>query len=74
MKTSSNTDVPSFVSGRHLAIFDPHCKFLPGLAAENPGKRIDFVANPVADNFPDQARNLRRMSQELSQKMAQDAF
>lgn len=55
----ANTDVPSFVSGRYLAIFDPHCRFLPGLAADNPGKRIDFVANPVADDFPDQVRSLK---------------
>ena len=36
------------------AIFDPHCRFLPALSAANPGKRIDFVANPVAQQHPDQ--------------------
>ena len=38
------TDVPSFVSGRHVVYFDPHCAFLPNISALNPGKRIDFVA------------------------------
>lgn len=38
------TDVPSFVSGRHIVLFDPHCTFLPSISALNPGKRIDFVA------------------------------
>lgn len=53
-----HADVPSFVSGRHLAIFDPHCSFLPGLAADNPGKRIDFVANPLGQEFRDQVGSL----------------
>ena len=48
------TDVVSFVSGRNLAIFDPHCSVLPSITAAEPGKRIDFVGNPVGDEYPDQ--------------------
>eukprot|EP00198_Chlamydomonas_reinhardtii_P000860 XP_001690195.1 predicted protein [Chlamydomonas reinhardtii] len=49
------TDVPSFVSGRHLVIFDPHCRHLPNISATNPGKRIDFVTySDVAAQYRDQ--------------------
>ena len=48
------TDVVSFVSGRSLAIFDPHCTALPSVTAAEPGKRIDFVATSIVDEFPDQ--------------------
>ena len=48
------TDMPSFVSGRHVVFFDPHCAFLPNVNAANPGKRIDFVANDVLGANPDQ--------------------
>lgn len=41
------TDLPSFVSGRHLVMFDPHATFLPNVSASNPGKKIDFVASKV---------------------------
>ena len=37
------TDMPSFVSGRHVVFFDPSCAFLPNVTAANPGKRVDFV-------------------------------
>jgi sacsin len=37
------TDVPSFVSGSHLVIFDPHCTHLPNISSANPGKKINFV-------------------------------
>ncbi|EFJ44918.1 hypothetical protein VOLCADRAFT_118510 [Volvox carteri f. nagariensis] len=49
------TDVPSFVSGRHLVIFDPHCRHLPNISSTNPGKRIDFVQyGDVAAQYADQ--------------------
>ena len=48
------TDMPSFVSGRHIVFFDPHCKFLPNISAANPGKRIDFVTNDVLGQHGDQ--------------------
>ncbi|KAL6760935.1 hypothetical protein V8C86DRAFT_987674 [Haematococcus lacustris] len=37
------TDLPSFVSGSHCVIFDPHCKYLPNISAANPGKKINLV-------------------------------
>ncbi|KAF5829451.1 hypothetical protein DUNSADRAFT_16062 [Dunaliella salina] len=42
------TDLPSFVSGSHLVIFDPHCAYLPNVSASNPGKKINFVENRSA--------------------------
>ena len=48
------TDMPSFVSGRHIVFFDPHCEFLPNVSATNPGKRIDFVAHDILSQHPDQ--------------------
>ncbi|GLC59948.1 hypothetical protein PLESTB_001557000 [Pleodorina starrii] len=49
------TDLPSFVSGRHLVIFDPHCRHLPNISSTNPGKRIDFVQHgDVAAQYGDQ--------------------
>eukprot|EP00884_Botryococcus_braunii_P020225 jgi/Botrbrau1/6887/Bobra.67_3s0006.1 len=48
------TDLPTFVSGRHLVMFDPHCAFLPNVSASNPGKKIDFVTSKVLESHPDQ--------------------
>ena len=31
------TDTPTFVSGEHLVIFDPHCAFVPGASRNQPG-------------------------------------
>ncbi|KAI5066266.1 hypothetical protein GOP47_0018890 [Adiantum capillus-veneris] len=48
------SDLPSFVSGRHIVYFDPHCKFLPNVSAVNPGKRIDFVKSAALSYYKDQ--------------------
>ncbi|GAX84471.1 hypothetical protein CEUSTIGMA_g11891.t1 [Chlamydomonas eustigma] len=49
------TDVPSFISGRNLVIFDPHCKFIPNISSSNPGKKIDLVSHAdAAMQFRDQ--------------------
>ena len=48
------TDVPSFVSGRHVVYFDPHAHFLPGATASNPGLKIRFAGSGYLDQFPDQ--------------------
>ena len=53
------TDMPGFVSGRHVVFFDPHCAFLPNVSASNPGKRIDFVKNDVLTAHPDQFEPFR---------------
>jgi sacsin len=41
------TDLATFVSGRHLIMFDPNCSNLPNVSASNPGKKLDFVASKV---------------------------
>ena len=53
------TDLPGFVSGEHLVLFDPHAKYVPGVSAASPGLKIRFTgpnatANlQLADQFPD---------------------
>ncbi|KAL6760936.1 hypothetical protein V8C86DRAFT_1785830, partial [Haematococcus lacustris] len=32
------TDVPGFVSGEYLVLFDPHAKYLPGISPAQPGQ------------------------------------
>jgi hypothetical protein len=32
------TDVPSFVSGQHIVLFDPHAAYLPGVSLAQPGE------------------------------------
>lgn len=48
------TDLPGFVSGQHLVIFDPHCKYLPAISAANPGKKINFVEHAINTKLADQ--------------------
>lgn len=38
------TDLPSFISGKHIVYFDPQATNLPNINVNNPGKRIDFIA------------------------------
>jgi hypothetical protein len=47
------TDLPSFVSGRALVMFDPQACHLPDVDPTNPGKLMDFVAHPgMIDTYP----------------------
>ena len=56
------TDLPSFVSGEHLVLFDPHANYLPGASSAKPGLKIKFCENSERKNnsssllhqFPDQ--------------------
>ena len=41
-------------AGNFLVIFDPHCRYIPGITSSNPGKRINFVDSPAAAEHPDQ--------------------
>jgi sacsin len=50
------TDTPSFVSGDHLVIFDPHTSFIPGTTPSQPGLRMKFLGNSLKKTFPDQFR------------------
>ena len=48
------TDTPSFVSGEHLVVFDPHTSYMPGTSAAQPGLRMKFCGNELSRSFPDQ--------------------
>lgn len=45
------TDLPSFVSGEHLVMFDPHTKYVPGATHVQPGIKVrasvPMHSNPV---------------------------
>ena len=40
------TDLPSFVSGEHLVMFDPHTKYVPGATHVQPGIKVKGPAVP----------------------------
>ncbi|KAK9117869.1 hypothetical protein Scep_015962 [Stephania cephalantha] len=48
------TDIPSFVSGENIVMFDPHACNLPGISPSHPGLRIQFVGRRILEQFPDQ--------------------
>ncbi|KAL8139892.1 hypothetical protein V2J09_005913 [Rumex salicifolius] len=48
------TDIPGFVSGENVVMFDPHACNLPGISASHPGLRIKFVGRRILEQFPDQ--------------------
>ncbi|KAK9274779.1 hypothetical protein L1049_022031 [Liquidambar formosana] len=48
------TDIPTFVSGENIVIFDPHASNLPGISPSHPGLRIKFVGRRILEQFPDQ--------------------
>lgn len=48
------TDLPSFVSGKYVVLFDPQGIFLPKVSASNPGKRIDYVSSSAISVYKDQ--------------------
>lgn len=48
------TDIPTFVSGENVVMFDPHASYLPGISPSHPGLRIKFVGRGILDQFPDQ--------------------
>eukprot|EP00760_Papus_ankaliazontas_P023402 PhM_4_TR2050/c0_g1_i1/m.57990/K17592/SACS; sacsin len=47
------TDVPSFVSGSDLVMFDPHVRYVPAAQPGAPGMRMNVVSS-VPHDFPDQ--------------------
>jgi sacsin len=47
------TDLPSFVSGPHLVLFDPHAAYLPGATPAAPGLRVEVTRGRLAEQFPD---------------------
>ncbi|KAF3621208.1 Binding protein, putative isoform 2 [Capsicum annuum] len=48
------TDLPSFVSGKYVVLFDPQGVYLPNVSASNPGKRIEYVSSSAISLFKDQ--------------------
>ena len=42
------TDVPSFVTGNSVVMFDPHASFIPGATSAAPGVRIRFGESDAA--------------------------
>ncbi|XP_010245479.1 PREDICTED: sacsin [Nelumbo nucifera] len=48
------TDIPTFVSGENIVMFDPHACYLPGISPSHPGLRIRFVGRSILEQFPDQ--------------------
>lgn len=48
------TDIPTFVSGENVVMFDPHASYLPGVSPSHPGLRIKFVGRGILEQFPDQ--------------------
>ncbi|GJW33592.1 sacsin isoform X1 [Tanacetum coccineum] len=48
------TDIPTFVSGENIVLFDPHACNLPGISPSHPGLRIKFAGRKVLEQFPDQ--------------------
>ncbi|XP_031371785.1 sacsin isoform X1 [Punica granatum] len=48
------TDIPSFVSGENIVMFDPHACHLPGISPSHPGLRIRFAGRNMLEQFPDQ--------------------
>lgn len=48
------TDIPTFVSGENIVMFDPHACNLPGISPSHPGLRIKFAGRRILEQFPDQ--------------------
>ncbi|KAL8483693.1 hypothetical protein ACS0TY_026393 [Phlomoides rotata] len=48
------TDLPSFVSGKHVVLFDPQGAYLPNISTANPGKRIEYVSSSAISMYTDQ--------------------
>lgn len=48
------TDLPSFVSGKYVVLFDPQGIHLPNVSAANPGKRMDYVSSSAISLYSDQ--------------------
>uniref|UniRef100_A0A7N0RD15 RING-type domain-containing protein n=1 Tax=Kalanchoe fedtschenkoi TaxID=63787 RepID=A0A7N0RD15_KALFE len=48
------TDLPSFVSGKYVVLFDPQGAYLPNISSANPGKRIDYVSSSALSYYGDQ--------------------
>jgi len=61
------TDLPGFVSGSSLVIFDPHCEYVPSATYACPGVMLDFIENKSEiDKYPDQFLPFRVFDNDFS--------
>jgi sacsin len=60
------TDLPTFVSGKFLVMFDPQASHLPDVNPSNPGKMINFQQHSsLIQKFPDQFTPFRAFGCDL---------
>ena len=48
------TDLPSFVTGDHVVMFDPHTDYIPRATHQQPGLKLKFSGSRVLEQFHDQ--------------------
>lgn len=48
------TDLPSFVTGEYVVMFDPHTDYIPHATHQQPGLKLRFCGSKIIDQFPDQ--------------------
>jgi sacsin len=68
------TDIPGFVSGENIVIFDPHAFYLPGISPSHPGLRIKFVGRSIFEQFPDQFAPFMHFGCDLQQSFPGTLF
>lgn len=62
------TDLPTFVSGDYLVLFDPHARHLPNVSPSAPGLKIDFARAQLSRQFPDAAAPFMQFGCDLQQR------
>ena len=63
------TDLPSFVSANKLVILDPQARHLPDVNPSNPGRMVDWIANPgVVMEYRDQFSVYQHEGKEIDWK------
>jgi sacsin len=68
------TDIPMFVSGENIVMFDPHASNLPGISPSHPGLRIKFVGRQILEQFPDQFSSMLHFGCDLQQSFPGTLF
>ncbi|KAJ3692968.1 hypothetical protein LUZ60_012063 [Juncus effusus] len=68
------TDIPGFVSGENIVIFDPHAFYLPGISPSHPGLRIKFAGRRIFEQFPDQFAPFLQFGCDLQQSFPGTLF
>jgi sacsin len=68
------TDVPSFVSGDYLVMFDPHERYVPGATSTSRGIKIKFKGSDLLDQFPDQFEPYKKFGCDMKNKFKGTLF